>query len=176
MAIDPSSYSAPLAKEIVTSYNRLLEVASSYSKRHDKIFDFTGGMASVADIIAYHIGWGTLLISWYTKGLEGKQPEMPGAGYRKWDYTAIARHFYNTYAYSGSEEQLKAFQDIVTIIVDFVELSYKNGTLDKLGIWPWCTLASGKQWPLSKWVTVNTVAPYKRAIILLKAKIEKTPF
>lgn len=40
--------------------------------------------------------------------------------------------------------------------------------LDQRGIWAWCTLASGKQWPLSKWIRVKTASPYKRAVQLIK--------
>ena len=27
--------------------------------------------------------------------------------------------------------------------------------LDQKSIWPWCTLTSGKKWPLSKWIRIN---------------------
>jgi hypothetical protein len=49
-----------------------------------------------------------------------------------------------------------------------VEKEHHSGNLQRIGIWPWCTLKSGKDWPLYKWVQVNSVAPYKRAISLIK--------
>ena len=56
---------------------------------------------------------------------------------------------------------------IVIEIVQIVEQESVSGNLDKLGVWKWCNLKSGKQWPLRKWIRVNTIAPYKRAYKLL---------
>jgi hypothetical protein len=57
-------------------------------------------------------------------------------------------------------------------IVEIIETEFAAGTLDTLGVWPWCTLRSGKQWPLSKWIQINTVAPFKRAQQLIKKMIK----
>lgn len=131
--------------------------------------DGTGGKVSVADLIAYQIGWGKLLISWCQAGVQGKNPEMPGNGFSTWDYAGLANHFYATYQFDSFAQQALEFYNVVTQIVALVEQEYISGNLDKLGVWSWCTLPSGKQWPLSKWVQVNTVAPYKRAALLIKA-------
>ncbi len=98
-------------------------------------------------------------------------PDMPGDGFLKWDYIAIAHHFYQKYTYDYSEQQLKVFQQIVLRILEIIELEQETGRLEQIGIWDWCTLASGKQWPLCKWIQINTVAPYKRAIQLIKKQI-----
>ena len=123
---------------------------------------------SVADLVAYQIGWDKLLIDWYEAGLEGKMPLMPGEGFARWDYVGLAKHFYAKYAYDSGPEQLKKLHNVVLLIIEIVEKEYKSGNLDKMGVWLWCTLRSGKQWPLSKWIMVNTVAPYKRAVSLVK--------
>ena len=93
---------------------------------------------------------------------------MPGEGFTTWDYKGLAQHFYRAYAYNNQIEQLHAFNDLIQQILTLVETEYETGNLDKIGIWPWCTLASGKQWPLSKWIVVNTSSPYKRAAGVLK--------
>lgn len=159
-----------LSQSIHKEYNKFVGVIAAVppQQRLLKVIDGTGGKVSVADIIAYQIGWGNLLINWYTTGLTGKKPIMPGEGFTKWDYSGIAQHFYKKYHYDGYHQQEQEFHNVVTNIVNIVETEYQFGNLDKIGVWDWCTLASGKQWPLSKWITVNTVAPYKRATALIK--------
>lgn len=124
-------------------------------------------MVSIADIIAYQIGWATLLIGWYEAGSEGRKPRMPSEEFTTWDYAGLAQHFYTKYRYDNADTQLQGFYTRVRRIITIVETEYRNNNLDALNVWNWCTLPSGKHWPLSKWITVNTVAPYKRAIRLI---------
>jgi len=161
---------APLSKLIKLEYNKLMNLILQIpmENRYKKIIDFSGGQVSVADLIAYQIGWGNLLIGWHQDGIKGKMPDMPGEGFTKWDYTGLAQHFYKKYQYDNGNEQIKQFHNVVQKIINIVENEYKNGNLDKTGKWAWCTLSSGKQWPLSKWITVNSSAPYKRASGLIR--------
>ncbi len=140
----------------------------SVADRTLKVIDGTGGKVSVADLIAYQIGWGKNLIRWYEKGVEGKKPDMPGDGFSKWDYVAIAKHFYQKYSYDTSGQQLNVFDQVVSRILEIVEIEQQANQLDQIGVWEWCNLSSGKQWPLSKWIQINTVSPYKRATQLIK--------
>jgi hypothetical protein len=156
---------APLSKEIVAAYEKLRAVVQPLSREVRLI---AGNAGSVADLIAYQIGWGTLLIGWYEAGIRGKVPIMPGEGFTKWDYAGLAEHFYQKYHIDAYVQQEKVLEEVVKRIVEIVEREYSMGNLDKLGIWQWCTLSSGKQWPLSKWVRVNTVSPYVRATRLVK--------
>lgn len=163
-------FQAPLSLSIQKEYNQLVTSVSKVPPQihTKKLIPFSSATVSVSDLISYQIGWGTFLISWYETGLTGKNLEMPGHGFISWDYKGIAHHFYTKYQYDGPLEQTKAFNAIVTRILEITEKEYLSGNLDKLGVWPWCTLQSGKQWPLSKWIQVNTVAPYKRACGLIK--------
>lgn len=168
-------YNAPLSKKIQLEYNKLSDIIATISlkDRIIKAINGTGGKVSVCDIIAYQIGWGTLLIEWYESGLQNKTIAMPGHGFSSWDYNGLALYFYKNYKFDCGPAQVKQFYTVVKRIIDIVESEYKLGNLDKTGIWAWCRLASGKEWPLSKWVTVNTVSPYKRAILLIR-KFQKT--
>jgi hypothetical protein len=132
------------------------------------VIDGTGGKVSVRDIIAYQIGWGKCVIRWVEAGERGEMPTMPGDGFSKWDYTAIAQHFYQSYHYKDVDEQMKIFHLVVFHILEIVEREHLANQLDQLGIWDWCTLPSGKKWPLAKWIRVNTVSPYKRAAQLIQ--------
>ena len=159
-----------LSLEISRSYKKLIaEIASVHpSHRCMKIINGTGGKVSVVDLIAYQIGWGKCLIRWYEAGIQGKVPEIPGDGFSTWDFLGIAQHFYQLYQFDSSEEQMKRFHQVVMRILEIVEIEDQKGNLDRTGVWPWCTVHSGKQWPLSKWVRVNAKSPYKRATQLIK--------
>ncbi|MDP1879518.1 MAG: ClbS/DfsB family four-helix bundle protein [Parachlamydiaceae bacterium] len=161
---------APLSLEIKKEYDRLIKLIVSipFSERNLKKINGTGGKVSVTDLIAYQIGWGKCLICWYESGLKMEAPEMPGEGFSKWDYVAIAQHFYAKYQYDQNDQQVKAFHQVVFQLLDIVENENQTGHLDQIGIWTWCTLLSGKHWPLSKWIRINSCAPYKRAYHAIK--------
>lgn len=168
-------YKSPLSNKIKKEYNTLIAIIAQIptAQRKSKIIDGTGGKVSVADLIAYQIGWGKLLINWYEIGLKGKTPQMPGEGFLKWDYTGLAKHFYEKYGCNDSIQQEQEFFNVVKRIIDITEYEFETNNLDKLGVWGWCTLTSGKQWPLSKWITVNSASSYKRAISLINRFIKK---
>lgn len=158
-------YQAPLSREIQREYNKLVNTIAHAPETcyTTKSIHGTGGLVSVADIIAYQIGWGTLLIGWYHAGLRGEMPAMPSEGFSKWDYVGLARHFYTKYQCGSPGKQLQELFAVVKKILDIVEREYQTGNLDIPGVWLWCTLTSGKQWPLGKWIRVNTSSPYKKA-------------
>lgn len=155
-----------LSEEIQREYDRLTRLIATIpaSTRNLKIIERFGEKISLGDLIAYQIGWGRCVIRWYETGLKGEMPEMPGEGFTTWDYTGLARHFYHKY----HSEQERVFQEVVRKLMEIADQEHQTGNLEKLGVWPWCTLRSGKQWPLSKWIRVNTCAPYKRAYALIR--------
>lgn len=159
-----------LSQDIQHEYTRLAEIATTISPsvRTLKIIDGTGGKVSAADIIAYQIGWSKWLIRWYKTGIRGEAQEMPGDGFSTWDYQAIARYFYQIHNPESIDEQMRIFHQAVLRIIEIVETEERTGNLDRLGVWPWCTLRSGKPWPLSKWIRVNTSSPYKKATVTVR--------
>lgn len=169
-----NKFQAPLSIRIKTEYNKLagqLEHLSA-SSRARKTIEFTGGSVSSTDLVAYQIGWGIRVIEWYEAGLKGEKITMPGDGFSTWSYEAMATHFYKKYKYDGGNEQDRVFHDVVNRILAIVEKEYVTGNLEAKGVWLWARLPSGKEWPLSKWVQVNTVAPYKRAADYIRKFVE----
>lgn len=163
-----------LIQDIQHEKDRLVKIIANtpVSKRTLKLIDGTGGKVSLTDLIAYQIGWANCLIRWYEHGIRGEIPEMPGDGFSNWNYVAIAKHFYQKYQYDASHQQMKVFDQVVSQLLEIVKIEQQTNQLDQIGIWAWCTLNSGKQWPLSKWIRINTASPYKRAVQLIKkAKI-----
>ncbi|MGE0010515.1 MAG: ClbS/DfsB family four-helix bundle protein [Candidatus Babeliales bacterium] len=161
---------SPLSQSILKEYEKLVRAIIVMPEKDffKKKMQGTGGLVSAADILAYQIGWGKLLIGWYVAGINQVTVEMPGEGFSTWDYTAIAQYFYHKYADWDKSRFIKEFEKVITKIIDITEKEYASGNLNNVGVWSWCTLKSGKAWPLSKWITVNTIAPYKRARSLLK--------
>lgn len=172
IATHPPSLKAPLSRELFEAYTKLIHQVSALSEKQffAKTFKGTGGIVSPADLLAYQIGWGHLLIEWYESGIHNRQMIMPGEGFSRWEYTAIAKHFYQKYATCTLSELKNAFHLTVQRVIDMIEKEYATGHLDALGVWGWCQLQSGKEWPLSKWIKINTIAPYKRALKILKEK------
>lgn len=170
MVIIKGTFKTPLSQEIQLEYNKLLKAALQVPEHYGsaKSIEGTAGKISVNDIIAYQIGWAKALLGWYQAGIEGKKPQMPGFGFTKWDYAGLAQYFYAHFHYDDGDQQLEHFHQAVQQIISIVEKEYKSGNLDAIGVWQWCTLPSGKQWPLEKWIRVNTVAPYKRANELIR--------
>lgn len=171
-----AKYSAILSQDIHKNYKVLVHLISQIptTERNLACLEGNKGPISVRDVIAYQIGWGQLLIGWYESGLQRKNPDMPGEGFLKWDYTGLAKHFHEKYRLDGSSKQLAVFDKTVERIISIVETEHKADQLDKVGVWDWCTLKSGKQWPLSKWIRINTVAPYRKAVISIR-KLKRIP-
>lgn len=162
-----------LSEEIKSTYLKLdglLEHVPINLVNEKKIV-FAKSLVSIADLIAYQIGWGKLLLQWYQSGIKNQTIQMPGEGFNKWDYKGLAKHFFQIHHYKNFSAQRQVFQQIVQEITAFVEYESQTGSLDKVGVWSWCTLPSGKKWPLSKWVTVNTKSPYKRAKLLIEKSL-----
>jgi len=175
MLLTNDIYRCPLSTSIQNEYNKLVTLVAQVSaiERQSNVLEGTGGMVRVSDLIAYQIGWGKLLMSWYEAGLEGKMPQMPGEGFVKWDYAGLAKHFYEKYHYDGCFKQDQEFYTLVKKIINITEHESETGNLDHQGVWNWCALSSGKLWPLSKWITVNTISPYKRASGLISKFIKQ---
>lgn len=57
---------------------------------------------------------------------------------------------------------------MVKRIIKITEKEHSNNNLDKKNVWKWTKLKSGKNWPLSKWIRINTSSPYKRARALIR--------
>lgn len=167
--MNENKISNPLRNDILDAHKKLMQSIAKIPGNafFKKSYDMSGVQVSTADIISYQIGWGELLIYWYQSGIQKIEVAMPGDGFDKWDYNGIALHFYKKYSHLSYDALLHTFNSVVATIIQIVDNESALGNLDKPGVWKWCTLKSGKEWPLSKWIRVNTIAPYKRAYKLI---------
>jgi hypothetical protein len=170
--IDATQYSSEFAKSVANEYNRLVSLIKSIDVGDRYIRNIVGinGKTSITDIVSYQIGYGKLIICFYKIGLKDKKltlgEVMSKCGLEKWDYNGMAKLFYKKYRFSNSDEQLRQFRKTVMMILKIIKKEENN--LMKTGVWGWTTLGSGKKWSLQKWIQVNTVAPYRRAIKMIK--------
>ena len=162
-----------LKNKLIAAHKKLQEIVERVpaGDRKKKQISFTGGLCSVCDILAYQVGWGTLLLGWYRAGLKNEMPVMPCKGF-DWDYNALADHFYTKYNRNTLRFLKNSLEQIVDELGIVIEKETQSGNLDKLGVWPWCRLKSGKEWTLSKWIQVNTIAPYTRATSAIRKNMK----
>ncbi len=68
-----------LSNQNLEAYRKLVETINETPETlfKEKLIQATDAIMSIADVIAYQIGWGTLLVSWYKVGIEHKTVVMP---------------------------------------------------------------------------------------------------
>lgn len=115
------------------------------------------GDKSPSENLAYQLGWINLLLRWDKDEQRGKYVQTPANGY-KWNNLGELYHsFYDDYGQYSLEKQ-----------VDML-----NGAVAELNVWihsltdeelfepkqrKWATTKA--EWPLWKWIHINTVAPF----------------
>ena len=119
---------------------------------------------SACDIVAYQIGWGELLIGWYSAGKNGIMPALPAENYKWNQLGALAKHFYRTFEKEEYDVLIKRLQGVIAQVYDMINEN-TNEQLYTLNIYNW----TGDKWPLGRWINVNTSSPYASAC----AKIRK---
>ncbi|MCP5369386.1 MAG: ClbS/DfsB family four-helix bundle protein [Rickettsiaceae bacterium] len=163
-----------LSKQLIVAYNKLSETTKKIPAQligEEIITKFEKNNITVSNVLSYLIGWANFLVSWYEKGKQHKSFIMPGEGFSKWEYEKIAYHFYGKYEENSLDNQLLSLKIVTQKIISIIEVESCSGNIDRLGVWHWCTLKSGKQWPLKKWIVVNSLSPYKRALARIKATL-----
>lgn len=153
---------AELLAALSTEYAKLMAESADIPQHLERDTSLEGNV-SVADIIAYQVGWGHLLINWYKTGKNGALPVTPAEGF-KWNQLGLlAAHFYATY----KDRSLHQLQEDLRLVVKEVEAIINENSQEQLyslNVYNW----TGK-WPLGRWINVNTSSPYKSAT----AKIRK---
>jgi len=142
-----------LKKNYQKLQTELLDIPTVLSRKQT----VEGGI-SVSDIITYQIGWGKLLIGWYTEGKKGHIPEMPTKDYKWNQLGSLAKKFYSDYKNESFQELLEIFDTTVKKVLKIIDKE-TDTNLYSLGIYKW----TGNKWPLGRWINVNTSSPYKSA-------------
>ena len=111
-----------------------------------------GTKISVCDTVAYLIGWGKLVLNWYTLFESGKQIDFPEKGY-KWNQLGLlAQHFYNEYEDWDYSDLLHELKNTVTKLLELISRLDDEALYG--GLWY-------KSYTLGRMIQFNTSSPMK---------------
>ena len=119
------------------------------------------------EMIAYQLGWMDLIRGWDKEELKGKEVITPAPGYKWNQMGALYQGFYDKYNDKSLAQLRKLFVKAVDSLVDWLD-GFSDNELFKSGGRKWAASTSSN-WPVCKWVHINTVAPFKS----FRAKIRK---
>lgn len=119
-----------------------------------------GSVMSVADVVAYLIGWNALLLKWQERQSAGLPVDFPETGYKWNELGRLAEKFHAEYATLGWDERLQRLDGEKARTVALIE------RLDDEALYG--TLFYGK-YPFGRMIQFNTAAPYENARKRLRA-------
>lgn len=109
--------------------------------------------------LAYQLGWMALIQEWDREEAEGKAVEMPAPGI-KWNQMGpLHERFYADYRDYSMTALADMFKESVDKTCDWID-GFDEDALFKPGGRKWAQ-ATASNWPVWKWVHINTVAPFK---------------
>ena len=133
----------------------------------DKDVHHEGVDRTPQEIIAYQLGWMELIRGWDRDESKGKEVVTPAPGYKWNQMSALYQSFYDKYKDKSLEQLRRLFVKAVASLVEWLG-GYSDDELFKSGGRKWAASTSSN-WPIWKWVHINTVAPFKS----FRAKIRK---
>ena len=109
--------------------------------------------------LAYQLGWMALIQKWEQDEKDGKTVEMPAPGI-KWNQMGpLHEQFYADYQGMSLDEMTAMFNTAVDTTCEWIK-SVDDDALFKSGGRKWAQ-STASNWPVWKWVHINTVAPFK---------------
>lgn len=146
-----------IIERLNSAYQKLDAELDKVNEEECRIKELEGNV-SVCDIVAYQIGWGKLLLGWESAEQKGTKPAMPAPGYKWNQLGSLATSFYAEYSNLPLSQLRSEYKNVVEQILNMIY----NMSEEEL-----CTLQkrqwAGDKWPVTKWIQVNTIAPYSSA-------------
>ncbi len=110
------------------------------------------------EMISYQLGWLNLVMSWDRDELAGKEVITPAPNI-KWNKLGeLYQGFYRTYDKYPLSKLRQMFTKTVDQFIEWLS-SIDDNTLFQAGVRKWTVTSAN--WPMWKWVHINTVAPFK---------------
>lgn len=120
-----------------------------------------------AQMIAYQLGWMNLLLNWECEEQKGNNVITPAPNY-KWNNLGILfQEFYKQYEKYSLKKLCDMFNEKKDNIIDLIS-NYTHEELFETGKRKWAS-STPSNWPICKWIHINTVAPFKS----FRTKIKK---
>lgn len=111
------------------------------------------------EMIAYQLGWMSLLRGWDSDELMGKEVITPEPGYKWNQLGGLYQSFYTKYKDESLKQLKEMFVDLVNSLIVWLN-EFSDEELFQPGGRKWAASTSSN-WPVGKWVHINTVAPFK---------------
>ncbi|WP_220741169.1 ClbS/DfsB family four-helix bundle protein [Leuconostoc miyukkimchii] len=108
--------------------------------------------------LSYQLGWLTALLCWEKDEKAGKNVDVPAKGYKWNNLGGLYTSFYETYSSYSLPELIESLNSRVAELCNLIE-SLPDDVLFKPNKRQWA--ATSAQWPVWKWVHINSVAPFK---------------
>ena len=156
-----------LTTSLTTSFAKLLDELQSLD---DNLIDnICVDEWSIKDLIAVRAWWTKNIVLWIKMGQEGKTPVIPAPGY-SWKETPRLNS--DIVKATQDENYISIFERLqlgYQQVVDTIEQLNDRELLD-VGIFSW-----SDKWPVSRWISVNTVRQYTTArTFIRKVKRQKS--
>lgn len=118
------------------------------------------------EMLAYQLGWLHLVMGWEQDELDGKTVITPSPDY-KWNQLGpLYQHFYTEYSGCSLQELRLLFKQNIEKWCSWLEqLSDEELFTPNMRKWT----VTNANWPMWKWIHINSVAPFKS----FRAKIRK---
>lgn len=113
-----------------------------------------GTTMSPANLVAYLLGWNTLVLKWLERDSQGQPIDFPETGFKWNELGRLAQKFYRDYETLYWQDLLQSLEKAEHQIVAFIERS-DNARLYECA---WC-----KQWTMGRMIQFNTASPYANA-------------
>lgn len=112
-----------------------------------------------SQMIAYQLGWMNLLLSWESEEKQGIKVITPAVGYKWNNLGGLYESFYKEYENYSLIELSNMFVDTKKKIIQLIN-TYSDDELFLQGGRKWSS-STPSNWPICKWIHINTVAPFK---------------
>ncbi|WP_424350106.1 ClbS/DfsB family four-helix bundle protein (plasmid) [Latilactobacillus sp. 5-91] len=147
---------AELVKEIKNRYQKYIdefeEIPEGLRDKRVETVDRTP-----SENLSYQLGWLSLLLDWEATEQQDLKVFTPAKGYKWNNLGGLYQSFYNEYGKLTLFEQKECLDKKVVDLCIWIE-SLSEKELFEPGYRQWAT--TNAQWPIYKWVHINTVAPF----------------
>ncbi|MEA5136086.1 MAG: ClbS/DfsB family four-helix bundle protein [Candidatus Fimivivens sp.] len=111
------------------------------------------------EMLAYQLGWMHLLLEWEHDEQQGDIVITPASGYKWNQLGGLYQSFYDHYREASLSALIEAFTSAVFELTAWLN-SLEETVLFTPGARKWAA-STPSNWPVWKWVHINTVAPFK---------------
>jgi hypothetical protein len=129
----------------------LKKIPSAKSKNIGIEGNLKGTQVSPADVVAYLVGWGELVLKWQDRKSNNLAVDFPETGFKWTELGLLAQKFHQDYQEDSYDNLLSQLDDVVERITALIH-SLSNHDLYEI---PWY-----EKWTLGRMIQLNTSSPY----------------